>query len=54
MKLLFVLLFLVGCNATPKSEVIDGSADLLKYRDETNGVTCYRVRLYEGVSCIKG
>ena len=30
-----------------------GESDLVRYEDNELGVVCYRVRNYEGVSCIK-
>jgi hypothetical protein len=55
MKLLFLMLFLVSCNVPEgqKPAVKTGTYDLFKYRDESDGVTCYRIQNSEGISCLK-
>lgn len=30
-----------------------GEQELVRYEDKEKGVTCYRVRGYEGISCLK-
>lgn len=53
MKILFMLLFFVSCNANPNNPIVKESSGLYRYEDSENDVTCYRVSGYEGISCLK-
>lgn len=56
MKYLLILLALAGC--TPKQDAKPGQRaydyqDLRTYEDKERGVVCFRVRGYEGLSCLQ-
>lgn len=59
--LVIASILLVGCSAEqhqqqPTAKVLDQGQDendLIRYEDKELGVVCYRVRYFEGVSCVK-
>ena len=50
----FVLFSGFTCSKSiPGEPQTRDSDDLVKYRDQSNGVTCYRTYRYDGFSCVK-
>lgn len=47
--LLATLLALTGCGP---SQSRDGQSDLLRYRDDKNGVTCWAINGGHSISCL--
>ena len=44
------MLLLSSCGP---SQIVKGASDLFIYKDESNGVTCYRLSTTSGLSCIQ-
>lgn len=52
MKNLLIILILASLYGCGPSQTVDGQSNLIRYRDDRSGVTCWAIRGSHGISCL--